>query len=557
MASRRYAHAIMTAKDVPFEKWMDEIRAQNEGAVPKNYVNRIANVTLRKADPKQYLLSHATIVASVDTYAPRNVKTGKMTNRGVQIEVRYPDYRIKTDGHEIINNNGDAWERSLLLATYRTFIGAPNYLEHIQLPELSKGFIVDAISRDLGKTCYIDLLVGTDRKHGKLVSDILSGEMSALSMGCISLFTICTKCGNIAADDAQLCPCVQYEGKGNPFADEDGIQHPISELIGHVSVPNSNQFIEASWVKNPAFRGAVRRNFLNADTAIVASKLGEAAKIYEIRQNESHPDELKRAASMKRRAQGQGQGQAPADDSGQAPADDSGQAPADDSGQGDAGQGGQGDTGQGGQGDLGGLDLGGGGGGGSPSGGQSDSGGGQGQGQGKGQGGIDKMLEEAQSLLLQNLVKSLGEKLAPKPSDVKTIAPSTNDWEGSGGGNDNIVRSSREFSRKLRKAFTNRKLIKWAENAYATVHGGGMRAIQASKMTARDLIVLSWIEDHVNGRKYSSSLYKIAMNVGAPSAYPSKKSFVAACSMRLGRALTTEEQKFFTWKGKIASLVEF
>jgi len=566
MASRRYAHAIVTAKDVPFERWMDEIRAQNEGAVPKNHVNRVANVILRKADPKQYLLSHATIVASVDTYAPKGVKTGRATNRGVQIEVRYPDYRIKPEGHEIVNNNGDAWERSLLLATYRTFIGAPNYLEHIQLPELSKGFIIDAISRDLGNTCYIDILVGTDRKHGKLVSDILSGDMSALSMGCISLFTICTKCGNIAADDAQLCPCVQYEGKGNPFADEDGIQHPISELIGHVSVPNSNQFIEASWVKNPAFRGAVRRNFLNADTVAVASKLGEAAKIYEVRQNESHPDELKRAASMRRRAQGQeGQGQAAAPE-GQAPADDLGDPGQGGQGQGqaggqgdpgdlgDLGQGGQG-QGQGGGGDLGGLGGGSsGGGGGTPSQGQ----GGQGQGQGGGQGqGLDEMVQKAQSLLLQNLVKSLEEKLSPKPEDVKTIAPSTNDWESSGGGNDNIVRSSREFSRRLRKAFTNQNLIRWADDAYRTVHGGGVKAIRANNMTARDLIVLSWIEDHVNGRKYSSNLYKTAMNVGAPSAYPSKNSFVAACSIRLGRALSVEEQKFFIWKGKIASLVEF
>ena len=556
MAHRRYAHAITTAKDVAFEQWMEEIRAQNEGAVTKNHVSRIANVILRKADPKRYLLSHATIVASVDTYAPKGVKTGRLMNRGVQIEVRHPDYRIKPDGHEIVNNNGDAWERSLLLSTYRTFIGAPNYLEHIQLPELSKGFIIDAISRDLGKTCYIDILVGTDRKHGKLVSDILSGEMSALSMGCISLFTICTKCGNIAADDAQLCPCVQYEGKGNPYADEDGVQHPISELIGHVSVPNSNQFIEASWVKNPAFRGAVRRNFLNADTVAIASKLGEAARIYEIRQHESHPDDIKRAASV-RRAQGQDQ-QAPTDQGGQAPADQGGQgqAPADQGGQSqDGGQEDLVDLGQSGQS---GLDLGGGGGGGgggTPS--DQSQGGGQSQGQGGGQGDLDKMLEQAQSLLLQNLVKSLGEKLAPKAEDVKTVVPSTNDWEASGGGNDNLVRSSQEFGRRLRKTFSSKKLIAWAENAYRVVHTGGIKEIRANKMTSRDLIVLSWIEDRVNGRTYSSNLYKVAMSVGAPSAYPSEKSFVAACSIRLGRAPTVGEQKFFTWKGKIASLVEF
>lgn len=571
MATRRYAHALVSHKDIKFDQWMDEIRAQNEGAVPKNHVNRVANVILRKADPKQYLLSHATIVASVDTYAPKNAKLGRQTNRGVQIDVRYPDFRIKPENHDIINNNGDAWERSLLLATYRTFIGAPNYLEHIQLPELSKGFIIDAISRDLGQTCYIDILVGTDRKHGKLVTDILSGELSALSMGCISLFTICTKCGNIAADDSQLCPCVQYEGKGNPFADENGVQHPIAELIGHVTVPNSNQFIEASWVKNPAFRGAVRRNFLNADTAVVASKIGEAARIYEIRQTESHPDELKRAASMRRRAQGEdempdagsqgqsgGQGDAGAQGQSGSQGDAGGQGQS--GGQGDLGgldlgQGGQG-GGDSGLGDLGGL-SGGGGGGGSSGGGQSQ-GQGQGQGQGKDQGqggGIDKMLEDAQRMIVQNLVKALSEKLAPKPADVKSVVSSP-DWESTGG-NDNLVRASQEFSRKLRKTFSSQKLIRWAEDAYRTVHQGGRKSIATSNLTMRDLIVLSWIEDRVNGRNYPSNLYKVAMSVGAASAYPSTKSFVAACDMKLGRASSDAEKKFFIWKGKIASLAEF
>jgi hypothetical protein len=511
MARKHYAHALVSHKDIQFDQWMEEIRAQNEGAVPKNHVNRVANVILRKADPKQYLLSHATIVASVDTYAPRGVKTGRCTNRGVQIDVRYPDFRIKPENHNIINNNGDAWERSLLLSTYRTFIGAPNYLEHIQLPELSKGFIVDAISRDLGKTCYVDILVGTDRKHGRLISDILSGDLSALSMGCISIFTICTKCGNIAADDAQLCPCVQYEGKGTVFADEDGVQHPIAELIGHVTAPNSNQFIEASWVKNPAFRGAVRRNFLNADTVAVAAKLGEAARVYELRKNESHPDELKRAASVYRRAQGQDESET---NSGQ-------ESPGQESpGQESPGQGspGQGSPGQG-----------------------ND---------------IDKLLAEAERMLIQNLVKNLSEKLEPKPEDVKTVVPSSSDWEGSGG-NDNIVRASQDFSKKLRRTFDNQKLVKWAENAWYTVHIGGKRSIVSSGMTARDLIVLSWIEDRVNGYRYSSNLYKIAMNVGAPAAYPSKKSFFAACGLKLGRAPTKLEQEFFIWKGKIASLAEF
>lgn len=559
MATRRYAHALVSKQDIEFDQWVEEIRSQHEGLSPKGHVARVANTVLRKADPKQFLLSHATIVASVDTYAPRGAKTGRMSNRGVQIEVRNTDYRIKPEGFEIINNNGDAWERSLLLSTYRTFIGAPNYLEHIQLPELSKGLIIDAISRDLGKTCYIDILVGTNRKHSKLVADILSGEMNALSMGCISLFTTCTKCGNVAVDDAQLCPCIMYEGKGNFFADEDGVQHPIAELIGHVSVPNSNQFIEASWVKNPAFRGAVRRNFLNADTIAIASKLGEAAKTYEVRASVSVPGDIMKAASVTKKAQGQdladiGQGQG---------TDAGGQ----ESGSSDAAQGG--DQGQpadqsGGQGQAdpgtdSGMDSGGSFGGGSSGGGSSDGSSGDeldAGGQEQSEDVVDSMIDQANDLLLKNLLKSLKQRLEPKAEDVKAVAPSASDWESTSG-NDNLVRSSIEFGRRLRKTFTSTKLIEWAEKTYKIVHIGGKKSIQANGITAKDLIVLSWIEDRVNGHRHPSNLYKAAMHAGSPTSYPSTKSYVAACEMKLGRVATEEERKFFSMKGRVASVVEF
>lgn len=550
MAFRRFAHAITTAKDVEFDRWMDEIRSQNEGVVSKNRVNRVANVVLRKADPKQYLLSHATIVASVDTYSPKGVKTGRANNRGVQIEIRHPDFRIKPSGFDIINNNGDAWERSLLLSTYRTFIGAPNYLEHIQLPELSKGFIVDAISRDLGDTCYVDILVGTDRKHKKLVSDILSGEMSALSMGCISLFTICTKCGNVAVDDSQLCPCLQYDGKGAKFSDGSGNHHPVAELIGHVSVPNSNQFIEASWVKNPAFKGAVRRNFLNADSIAVASQINKASRVYNVRQKEKHDDKLKRAASIRWAKEDSDSEDTDTSDESDFDQDiediDTGDESDFDQDSGD-------DSGD--DVDFGGGGLGGSSGGGS-SGGGSSGGSEDGESETKSDSdGVDEMIAKAQDLILQTLVKSLEEKLKPKPQDVKTVVQGKN-WESSGG-NDNIVRSSEDFSRKLRKTFSSQKLIRWAENIKKVIRTSGVDGIKANKITAKDLIVLSWIEDNVNGRRYSPNLYKVAMKVGASSVYPSKKSFVSACKMRLGRAPTVEEQKFFIWKGKIASLAEF
>ena len=903
MGFRRTANAIVSRPGVEFDEWMETLRGQNEGAVPRDHVHRVAKTVLRKCDPKQYLLSHATIVASVDTYAPKNAKIGRNMVQGVQIDVRWPDFRIKPECHDIINNNSDAWERSLLLSTYRTFIGAHNYLEHIQLPALSKGFIVDAIARDLGKSAYIDILVATDRKHQQLVTDIVAGDISAMSMGChlpgtqvylsdgspigiedvrpnmevltqkgnscrvenlqirenrwkvrtiksvglppitstdnhnyyiircetvektrgrggknsklhvvekdypfdyaeartiregdflafpisqdevqsdvtlsearllglwigdgwkfennhdstvgvgfcldeshpeivreaiqaldqvawvnrelhvamggnaprpqstsvsnrrgasylmntsrsfraivdrhtsgrtssdkligksvmswpkdhqmaflsglidsdgcvstskrgtknvflstrnlklahqymqiaarcgiiptfsvaersgtkmlpeaagidyqiklrnsdvvrvpslkvrsaiggirstkagrnnrwitdkyiysevkkidrsdyagfvydlqvdqdhsyvangvgvsncISLFTVCTRCGNVASDDAQLCPCVLYLGKGTKFADEQGIEHPVAELIGHASVPNSNQFIEASWVRNPAFRGAVRRNILNPDSTQVASNIDEARKIYSLRSEKPLPKGMKKAAS--RIAQGEDQ-------------DDQDLDSLFDQGEGQDQGGGQ-DQDQG-----------------------ADQGGGQDSGQPKPDK-LDEMLDKVQEQLLSILVDKLGEKLEPKPEDVGSIvAPSLER------GNDNIVRSSNEFDRRVRKTFPKSPNIhKWASKHYRIVHEGGSKAVRASKMTSKDLIVLSWIEDRVRGHSYSPNLYKTAMKTGSISNFPSKTSFLASCKMKLGRDLSVGEEKFLIWKGRIASASNF
>lgn len=532
MAFKRYAHAIVSKQDVHFDEWMEEIRKQHEGVVPKDYAGRVAKGVFRKCNPKQYLLSHATIVASVDTYVPNGATAGRKMVNGVQVEVKWPDYRIKPECHEIINNNGDAWDRGLLLATYRTFIGAPNYLEHIQLPELSKGFIVDAIARDLGKTCYIDILVATDRKHRLLVNDILSGQINAMSMGCISLFTICTKCGNVAVDDSQLCPCVLYEGKGTKFLDEDGILHPISELIGHKSVPDSNQFIEASWVRNPAFGGAARRNILNPEQEAIASQIQEAASIYELRQNIDELIGIKKAASMKT-----AQDEPPPDES-PPPEMEGGPAP-----------------------DEGGPEPGG------EPGGEPSGGGGDEPESPKDEppagpeepavGKFDELLEKAQEYLLQSIVKGLEDKLKPTPEDVGSVTVPTaiSDAGGLDRGQDNLVRSSIEFNRRLKKVFSAYPgLIKWASQAYEIVHEGGKRAIIASRMTPRDLLILSWIEDTVRSYRYPSDLYKIAMNVGPSKSYPSEASYLAACKICLGRSLTHKERQFFQWKGRIASL---
>lgn len=515
MSFRRRANAIVSKTAIEFDEWMDELRQQHEGAVAKDHVGRIAKDVLRKCDPKQFLLSHATIVASVDTYAPKGAATGKRMERGVQIDVRYPDYRVKPACSEIINNNGDAWERSLLLATYRTFIGAPNYLEHIQIPELSKGFIVDAIARDLGDTCYVDILVATDRKHQVLVRDIMAGNIKAMSMGCISLFTICNKCGNVASDDTQLCPCVMYDGKGTKFADDEGVEHKLGELIGHCSIPSSNTFIEASWVRNPAFRGAERRNFLNSDMAssvAFSDSLVRGEQIALQRAAAPLPSGLPKAASL-RTADGQQQDSGSQDSGSQD--DQSGDAepvepPADDAPEPPA-----------------------------PPAEPADK--------------TQDLIDKAQEMLLEGLVKNLGEKLAPKPEDVPTATPSFSDANL----NETLLTGGTVIERitesRLREVFAGQDGLVGFYLRTEPVVAAGRKAIAKAGLTPRDLIVFSWIRDTVRGAAMPARLYQAAMLSGSPTDYPSERSYVASVAARSGRPLSAAEKTFVARIGRIAS----
>ena len=81
-------------------------------------------------------------------------------------------------------------------------------------------------------------------------------------MGCLCAYTFCSKCGNKAVDETDLCQHIKYE-KGSKYIDEDGNERIICKVCGSYDDPESNVFIEASWVKNPAFKGAVIRDMLN------------------------------------------------------------------------------------------------------------------------------------------------------------------------------------------------------------------------------------------------------------------------------------------------------
>lgn len=260
MAFNKYAAAQVVKPGISFQGW-DQIRQGQRDSFKQREATK---VVLQQYDPKEHLLTHCTIIASVDTENGPG-PLGRQMVDNFQIDRKYHDYYITPNTSQYVNNNHDSWNRQLLLSSFRTFVGAENYVEHIQIPELSKGKIIDAAARDIGDSIYVDILVATNRKHKPLIEAIQNGTLSTLSMGCQVAATTCTKCGNVAADETQLCPHIKYL-KGNDFFDEMGQKRKIAELCGHLSEePGSVKFIEASWVANPAFRGAVLRSILSPE----------------------------------------------------------------------------------------------------------------------------------------------------------------------------------------------------------------------------------------------------------------------------------------------------
>ncbi len=294
MAFLKYANAAILQPAINQESWSEIRQAALLGS---SFEDRTAaHVVLQKYDPAQYLLSHCSIVASVDT-ENSGLPTGAQMFDGVQIERKFPDHYITVETQKYINNNQDAFERKLLLATYKTFIGAENYMEHVQIPELSKGKIIDAAARDIGDSIYIDILVATDLKHKSLIEAISSQKLSTLSMGCQVTYTQCTKCGNIAEDELQICRHIKYE-KGNWFIDASGKRRKIAELCGHHSDPGTVKFIEGSWVGTPAFTGAVLRNILDPANAM-AGVLGKRIQVaFSHPARTADPGSLQRAAKL-------------------------------------------------------------------------------------------------------------------------------------------------------------------------------------------------------------------------------------------------------------------
>ena len=202
--------------------------------------NKTASSLRKLADEhSKFLLSHCTIMSSV------------------MVEADPFDYLIKPECSYLVNNNDDAWSNEVIRLSYKTFVGAFNFLEHFQSSKSAKGHILDAILRKIKLApdvwvYYVDILVATDLVHEKLIADIHSGKTKYMSMGCTTDMVVCSFCGARCTEQYTFCDHL-LRNKGEFLTDDGGVPRRIAELCGHKSLPNGGvKFVEASWVGTPA-----------------------------------------------------------------------------------------------------------------------------------------------------------------------------------------------------------------------------------------------------------------------------------------------------------------
>ena len=265
--------------------------------------------TATSLDLSRYLLSQCTIVCSV---APEKIV-------GPDGEYNI----IHQACNHLVNQNGDSWLNQVLLESYPTFRGAFNFVEHNQVLSENKGRILDAVARKvtlvkpdpeayaeveevsptggisinnfletlqprfptpkpktpkkihtnqsqfiLGPTgeplfiYYIDILVATALQFTSLIEEVLDGSFNAMSMGCVVTGSTCSYCGHEVREPyPSFCQCLLNERGTLKLHPQANRLVAVSELCGIPGEIDTNQFIEASWVKDPAFIGA-RKAFI-------------------------------------------------------------------------------------------------------------------------------------------------------------------------------------------------------------------------------------------------------------------------------------------------------
>lgn len=191
------------------------------------------------------------------------------------VPVEEDGYTIKPEGLNLINDNGNSFKHKDIQKYHHTFLGAHNFVDHIQDPAESRGVVIDSVMRKLDLkngeyTIYVDLLIATSkRRDAKWAAMIESGEVSFLSMGCNSSAVQCSRCGHVSFSEEEDCDHCTFN-LGLTYYDKNGIKRRISQIVtDHMNEEDGDEgifFEEISYLSvDPAFVGAVRSHLLELE----------------------------------------------------------------------------------------------------------------------------------------------------------------------------------------------------------------------------------------------------------------------------------------------------
>ena len=162
-----------------------------------------------------------------------------------------------------INQNFDGWPSEELKKSYKTFLGKPVFVNHVNDdPRKARGVVVAARFVDNEDDKYIEVVQEVDAdKFPKLAHELATGGLDSVSMGCEAALTICSYCGNEATDLTNMCEHVlrrkgQVLGRANPDGTHEDVL--VYETCRDI------KFFELSYVFDPADETAVVSNVLTA-----------------------------------------------------------------------------------------------------------------------------------------------------------------------------------------------------------------------------------------------------------------------------------------------------
>ncbi len=184
-----------------------------------------------------------------------------------------------------VNKNFDGWPSQELANGYKTFMGKPIFVDHNNSDYTrARGVVVDAsihILDDIKKAAsvdsyyetapdnhkpptWIELLLETDaRKFPRLASEIITGGIDGVSMGCNVESSTCSICGNRASSPDEYCHHVHH--KGAHFDSYDHSGKKTSKLAYEDC--HDIGFFEISYVFDPADETALIQDVRTSKTA--------------------------------------------------------------------------------------------------------------------------------------------------------------------------------------------------------------------------------------------------------------------------------------------------